>query len=244
MFLPIGDDRKPRSTPWITYALIAINVAVFVWISLPLTQQAADPSDTFTLQYLRYFARERGIPVRGLLRELSAYDVFVFEHGFKPGAPRLLDLVTSLFLHAGFLHLAGNMLFLWIFGRNVEGYLGRLGYLVTYFVTGIVATLFFALFQLDSMLPLVGASGAISGILGCYFVWFPRNRVRLLMVWFVFIDVISVPARLVLGFYLIIDNVLPFLFSGGGSGVAHGAHIGGFLAGLVVAKLLQQKATA
>jgi len=178
------------------------------------------------------------VTVSELVRGISAYDLFVFRYGFRPSAPQWLNLLTSIFLHGGFLHLFGNMLFLWIYGDNVEHRLGRVRYLFWYLFTGVAATLFYALFAWGSKLPLVGASGAISGVLGFYFLWFPRNTVRLFVFLFpIFMNVVEVPARWVLGFYLVIDNLLPFLFAGeqGGGGVAHGAHLGGFVAGLAIA---------
>jgi len=140
-----------------------------------------------------------------------------------------------MFLHANWSHLLSNMLMLWIFGDNVEAQVGRVRYLIIYFLTGFSATLFFAAFQPDSHVPLIGASGAISGVLGCYFLWFPLNRVRLFVWMVLFVKVVSIPARFVLGFYLFIDNIVPFLWGDGG-GIAHGAHIGGFLAGLLCVK--------
>lgn len=178
---------------------------------------------------------------------MSAYDLFVFAHGYKPGAPHVADLVLSLFLHGGLMHLVGNMLFLWIYGDNVEHRLGGLAFLFWYLVTGVAATLAFAAFAGDSMIPLVGASGAISGVLGFYFLWFPRNTVRMFVFLFpFFMNVVSIPARIVLGIYLVLDNLLPFLLSGGsgGGGVAHGAHIGGFVAGLAVAWIMDRRQIA
>ena len=140
-----------------------------------------------------------------------------------------------MFLHSGFFHLAGNMLFLWIYGDNVEHRLGPVWYLVAYLVTGAAATSVHAAFNSSSLLPMVGASGAISGVLGFYFIWFPHNRVRLWVVLFpFFMNVVHWPARLVLGIYLFMDNVLPFLATLGveAGGVAYGAHIGGFIGGL------------
>ena len=136
------------------------------------------------------------------------------------------------------MHLAGNMLFLWIYGDNVEHRLGPARYLVAYLGTGVLATLSHAVLDLGSTVPMVGASGAISGVLGFYFIWFPRNRVRLwIMLFPIFMNVVYAPARLVLGMYLIVDNLLPFLVTrgAGGGGVAYGAHIGGFLGGLAYA---------
>jgi membrane associated rhomboid family serine protease len=148
-----------------------------------------------------------------------------------------------MFLHGGFAHLAGNMLFLWIYGDNVEHRLGPFWYLLAYLGTGAAATLFHTVFAPDSPLPLVGASGAISGALGFYFMWFPRNQVRLLLLFFPFLmEVVTVPARLLLGLYLIVDNLLPFLLThGAGGGVAHGAHIGGFVAGVAIAWLMDRR---
>lgn len=245
MILPLGDSPNPRGVPFVTYGLIAVNVAVFAFVTLPLSGSTADPNDPALLEYLRVLVQVRGGPLRVdlALREFSAYDLFVFEHGFRPAAPRLLALLSSLFLHAGFAHLFGNMLFLWIYGDNVEHRLGRLRYLLAYLGAGATATLFHAAFNRDSPLPLVGASGAISGILGFYCLWFPRNQVRLLVFLFPFlVDVVTVPARVLLGFYVIVDNLLPFLLArADGGGVAHGAHIGGFLAGLLAARFLDRR---
>jgi membrane associated rhomboid family serine protease len=175
---------------------------------------------------------------------MSAYDVFLLQWGYKPASPSILTLLTSMFLHGGWLHLLGNMLFLWIYGDNVEHRLGRLGYLWGYLLTGIVAAAGYGLVAPKSagLVPMVGASGAISGVLGLYFIWFPRNKVRLLVFLFPFFFVWKIGARIVLGFYLFAENLLPFLFSGEGSGggVAYGAHIGGFLAGLVGAYGLEK----
>ena len=238
MFLPIGDEPNPPGRPLVTLALIGVNVAVFLLVSQPLMSQLASPNDPATLAYLRDVSYRAGIPMEVLRRSVSAYDVFVYSYGFRPASPQLHTLFSSMFLHGGFMHLAGNMLFLWIFGDNVEHHLGRLRFFIVYLATGICATLFFAVFAMSSNTPLVGASGAISGVLGCYFLWFPHNHVRVLII-FIFIQVISIPARWVLGFYLLIDNLLPFMQGRGGS-VAHGAHIGGFLAGLAGVKLIDR----
>ncbi len=238
MLIPIGDTPNPRNfIPWMNWLLIAANVAIFLFISLPLSSQGVNYEDPQLREYLRYIypSLPTLFSLRQVLAQMSAYDLFVFTHGYKPGSPELADLFLSLFLHANILHLAGNMLFLWIYGDNVEHRLGRVGYLVTYLTTGVAATLFFALFAGNSMTPLVGASGAISGVLGLYFLLFPRNQVKVFIALFPFIfQAVLLPARWVLGFYLLIDNLLPFL-SGARSGVAYGAHIGGFLAGFVIA---------
>lgn len=239
MILPLGDSPNPRSIPVVTWAILAANVAVYLFVTLPLSVVRPDPTDPALLEYLRVVWQQTGgsVPLPAILAQVSAYDLFVFEHGFRPAAPEISDLFTAMFLHGGLAHLAGNMLFLWIYGDNVEHRLGPLRYLVAYLGTGVCATLFHAVFLPKSPLPLVGASGAISGVLGLYFLWFPRNQVRLLVVLFPFlVDVVLLPARVLLALYLIVDNLLPFLMTHGtGSGVAYGAHIGGFLAGVGVA---------
>ena len=244
MFLPLGDEPNPRGVPVVTYSLIGINVAVFLFVTLPLSAVPPGLDDPALAEYLR--ALESQLSPRmalAALQQVSAYDLVVFSYGFRPIDPGLLALFTSMFLHGGFMHLAGNMLFLWIYGDNVEHRLGPARYLVAYLGTGILATLSHAVLDLGSALPMVGASGAISGVLGFYFVWFPRNRVRLwIMLFPIFMNVVYAPARLVLGIYLVVDNLLPFLATrgAGGGGVAYGAHIGGFIGGLAYAWWLER----
>ncbi len=240
MFLPLGDEPNPRGVPVVTYTLIGINVAVFLFVTLPLSAVRPALDDPALFEYLNAIRPQ--LPSRmdaeRLLMQVSAYDLVVFSYGFRPADPSVIALLTSLFLHGGFMHLAGNMLFLWIYGDNVEHRLGPARYLVAYLGTGFLATLSHAVLDFGSVLPMVGASGAISGVLGFYFIWFPRNRVRLwIMLFPFFMNVIYAPARLVLGMYLVVDNLLPFLVTrgAGGGGVAYGAHIGGFLGGLAYA---------
>ena len=238
MFFPIGDTPNPRNfTPWMTWGLMAVNVLIYLFISVPLSLQGVDPGNPLLEEYIRTITPHlpSGVTIRQVLAQVSQYDLFTFIHGYKPGAPELSDLFFSMFLHGGLLHLAGNMLFLWIYGDNVEHMLGRIGFLVTYLLTGAAATWFFSFFAGSSMIPLVGASGAISGVLGVYFLLFPRNKVKVFVALIPFyVDVFLLPARLVLGFFIIVDNLLPLLVSSQSS-VAYGAHIGGFLGGLVIA---------
>ncbi len=244
MVIPIGDAPNGHGAAPATYALIALNVAVFVLVSLPLSGRRPDPRDPELREYVEVMSHATGgdLSPAELLRQTSAYDLFVFSHGYRPAQPSLGDLLFCMFLHGGFLHLAGNMLFLWIYGDNVEKRMGSLRFLFWYLATGAAATLFHAFFASTSEVPLVGASGAISGVLGFYFVWFPRNIVRLLFLIPPFLmQVFEVPARLVLGIYLFMDNLLPYLLSRGEGGVAHGAHIGGFVAGLAVAWIHNQR---
>ena len=237
MFIPIGDQPNPNQPAFFTWLLIVINIAVFLFFSLPLMNQGVTANDPLLQEYLRALGDNH--TSQFLLRQnISSYDLMIFRYGFRPNAPTLLSLLTSMFLHAGWMHLLGNMLFLWIFGNNVEYHLGRIRYLLLYLTTGALAALFHAALRYHSNIPLVGASGAISGVLGCYFIWFPHNRVRIFTFLFWYVDVILLPARWVLGFYLIVDNLLPFLVTANDGGVAHGAHIGGFLGGLLFAWLL------
>jgi membrane associated rhomboid family serine protease len=242
MFIPIGDEPNPRHLPVMTVALIALNVAVFLLVSLPLSAQPADPADPLLAQYLRALGQHLppGVSLSEAARQVTVYDLVVFRYGFRVDAPGLVTLFTSMFLHAGVMHVAGNMLYLWIFGNNVEHRLGHWPFLLWYLVTGAAAVAFHAAFNLGSPLPLVGASGAISGVLGFYLVWFPRNEVKVFIFLFPFImRVVRIGALWVLGFYLLLDNLLPFLIAPAGGGVAHGAHIGGFLAGAGVALLMR-----
>ena len=239
MFLPLGDEPNPQGVPYVNYALIAVNVAVYVLISLPLSFSAADPQDPRVQEYVSAVSESLppGVSPSQVIQQISAYDLVVFSWGFRSIDPSLVTLFTAMFLHGGFMHLFGNMLFLWIYGDNVEHRLGSFKYLFWYLATGVAATLFYGMFAGRTPLPLVGASGAISGVLGFYFLWFPHNKVRVFIFFFPFImQTMLLRSRLVLGVYLILDNIFPFLISrGGGGGVAHGAHIGGFLAGVLVA---------
>ena len=237
MFLPIGDAPNPKGTPIVTWALIAVNVAAFLLLNIPLGARQADLSSAAFREYVEVLAQELDgrVDLRELAARTSAYDLFAFEHGYRPAAPQPVDLLSCMFLHGSFMHLFGNMLFLWIYGDNVERRLGALPYLLWYLLTGVAATLTHALVFSSSNMPLVGASGAISGVLGFYFLWFPRNVVRMLAFLPPFLmQVFEIPARFVLGVYLLWDNVLP-LFVAPGGGVAHGAHIGGFVAGALAA---------
>ena len=255
MFLPIGDYPNPRTVPWVTRILIGLNVAVYLFVNVgmnrPLTE--ADRADTKTralidqnwraIEQAQLEAVEKG-RARGMISreqfeaQLTHDALFSFEHGYKPAAPTLLSLFFCMFLHGGFMHLFGNMLFLWIFGDNVEARMGRFGYLAGYLVTGVVATLTFALPNADSLIPLVGASGALSGVLGFYLVWFPHNKVKVFVWLFYFIDVWHISAVWVLLVKVfLLDNILPIL-AGAEGGVAYLAHIGGFGGGVLGAFLI------
>ena len=232
--IPIGDDNSDRrSTPVVTWFLIAANVFVFVAL------QRFGTNQRFTLAYA-------AVPAEILSGRDIAGDVPIRdEYGREVGRvtleptpiPVLLTLVTSMFLHGGIAHIFGNMLYLGIFGDNLEDALGHLRYLVFYLLTGVLAGLSHVLVTAASggnpLIPSLGASGAISGVLGGYIVLFPRRRVRVLWLY----SVMEVPAILAIGLWFLFQ-----VFSGAGTlggemgGVAYGAHVGGFVAGLLLVK--------
>jgi membrane associated rhomboid family serine protease len=199
--LPIGDRNPHRTTPWITYLLIVINIIVFIL-------------------------------------ELSQGDQFIYDWSFVPvrflanPAGQFLTIFSSMFMHAGWLHIAGNMLYLWIFGDNVEDRFGHIKFLIFYLICGIAATFAQMAFSVHSDIPSLGASGAIAGVLGAYIIMFPLVPVRVLLGCFI----APLPALLVIGIWIVLQ-----FFYGVGSisnvsqgGVAYMAHIGGFIAGIIL----------
>jgi membrane associated rhomboid family serine protease len=239
---PIGDTPNPKGFAWVNSLLIALNVGIFL-LTWPMGQRPADPEDPNTRAYVEAISREARVPpaeLQALEQQVSAYDTFVFEHGLRPAQPTAIDMLFSMFLHGGLMHLFGNMLFLWIYGNNVEFRLGPLLYLLAYLATGFAAGFGDILLRPGSNIPAVGASGAISGVLGMYLIWFPHNRVRMLLFLPpVVIRPFELPAPVVLLFYIVAENLLPALLGGGGAtGVAYGAHIGGFLAGAALALMV------
>jgi len=146
-------------------------------------------------------------------------------------------LITSLFMHGSIMHLLGNILFLWIFGNNIEDYLGRLKFLLFYFAAGLGASLIHIIFNFNSAVPVIGASGAVSGIMGAYLILYPQAKVRTLVFIFIFITFMDVPAFV----FLIVWFIFQFFYAGGGSGIAWMAHIGGFLVGILLIKAMRNK---
>ncbi len=226
--LPIADENEPGSGPaFVTLALIAVNVAVFFLL------QGAGANATFTYGYSAVPAEittgtdlttPTQIVVDGQSEEIPQ----------EPGPnPIWLTLFSSMFMHGGLLHLGGNMLFLWIFGDNVENRIGRLRYLLFYIVAGVVASFAQILVDPASPIPSLGASGAISGVLGAYLVLFPRNRVTV----FLFRFLTQVPAIVAIGMWAAFQFISGFgsvaATDQSGGGVAYMAHIGGFVAGLI-----------
>jgi membrane associated rhomboid family serine protease len=232
---PIGDQNEPgRGPAYVTLLLIAINVAVFFLIQAP---DAANPDQPFTYGYSAIPAEiTHGIDLVGpQVITVDGQRTVVPE---APGPdPIYLTLITSLFMHGGLIHLLGNMLFLWIFGDNVEHRLGHLRFLLFYLVAGVVATLAQVAAAPDSVIPTLGASGAISGVLGAYLVLFPHNRVTIVV--FRFIPY-RVPAIVAIGMWAVfqlLSSIAPP--AGVAGGVAYLAHVGGFVFGLVIGLLVR-----
>lgn len=225
--IPIRDDNPYRQLPVITTCLIVINVAIYFYQLFVDKAGAA-----FIYQYGAIpFQITHFQPVPHLPR------------GYHPPIPYFATIFTSMFIHGGFFHLFSNMLYLWIFGDNVEYLMGKFRFLVFYLVGGFVAALGHIIMAPNSQIPMVGASGAVSAVLGAYFIKFPRAKVQILLFFFIFIQTIYVPAVVVLGLWFLMQ-----LFSGISSlglstsgGVAWFAHIGGFLAGIGLVNFFQKR---
>ena len=196
-FFPYKDENPSSGMPYVTYALITVNVIIFI---------------------INLFDYERII---------SAY-------GFTPAYFSIATIFTSMFLHGGIDHLFGNMWYLFIFGDNVEDKLGKVKYVVFYFLSGLAATLTHFLSDINSVIPAIGASGAISGVLGAYLAYFPSVKVH--------VGSGTVDARFVIGFWFVLQLIFGFgsFLGTSGSGIAFFAHIGGFVFGYVAAKIIKQ----
>jgi membrane associated rhomboid family serine protease len=214
--LPLSDHNPRRTVPVVNYLLVAVNVLVFFW------ELSLGPSIERELMLISF------VPAR------------FWAAPFYP--PNLVRILVSMFLHGGWLHLGGNMLYLWIFGDNVEDRLGHFKYVIFYLLCGFVATMSHAIANPDSRLPSIGASGAIAGVLGAYIVLFPKARVTTLIPIFVFITIRELPAVLVLGLWFVLQFFVGVASIGASpdatGGVAVFAHIGGFVAGMVLVVLM------
>jgi len=213
--IPYKDDNPTRTVPFVTLLIIALNVSVFV------------------LQILY------GGEAKGFISSYGAvpHNILTF-HSDQPIAP-FLTVFTSMFMHGGLFHIGGNMLYFWIFGNNIEDVLGHLRFLLFYLFSGIFSAYAYALTAPDSTIPMIGASGAISGILGAYIFLFPRARVHTIIFLGFFVQVVRIPALIVIGFWAIIQFVSGLLSHGqmNQGGIAWFAHMGGFIAGLFTIKL-------
>lgn len=223
--LPISDDPGPRRRfPIVNYALIAINILVFVY-------EVIQPNQCFELAYST-------IPA-GIVHN-QAYAI----QGCAIGQPTpvYLTLLTSMFLHANLLHIGGNMLYLFIFGDNVEDRLGHIPYLIFYLFCGIVASVAQIVVGPDSLVPNLGASGAIAGVLGAYLVFYPGSRVRTIIFLGIFFTMARLPALIVIGLWIalqFVSGLQSLSTSAQAGGVAYFAHIGGFIAGALIALILR-----
>ena len=201
---PIRDHNPSERTPYVTYLLVFLNIAMFL-LTMPW-----------------------GFGMTGLWDQLALYPVAVVNGEYMWG------LVTHMFLHAGPLHIAGNMLFLWIFGDNLEDQMGHFGFLIFYLASGLAAAGAQIAANPQEGIPMVGASGAIAGVMGGYLLLFPKARVDVLAIIIVFIKVFTIPAWVMLGVWFLLQIFGGFSLMGGDS-VAYWAHAGGFVAGVILA---------
>jgi membrane associated rhomboid family serine protease len=221
--IPIRDDAPRFGTPYVNYFLVGLNTLVFLYEVL-----LAPPARN-ALMYQFGF-----IPAH-LTGWLTAHTV--------PPDVALLPVLTSMFMHASWLHLIFNMWALWIFGDNVEDYLGHFRYLIFYLISGVAASALHTVLNPSSAIPSVGASGAIAGVMGAYLVLFPSARVLTLLPLFVFVTFVQLPAWLVLGYWFVAQFLsgaatsIAYSHQTSGGGVAFWAHVGGFLAGVTLIKL-------
>jgi len=228
--IPIRDDTPRFSRPYITYFIIALNTVVFLFeLSVGAQSHRA---------------------LNGLIYQFGVVPVH-FERALA-GASRFslpalsLTILTSMFLHAGWLHIIGNMWFLWIFGDNIEDYLGHFPYLLFYLVSGYAASLTHILLNFGSNVPSVGASGAIAGVMGAYFVLYPRARVLTLVPLIFFFTFWWLPAWIFLGLWFVLQflsgTATSIAVTGSSSGgIAFWAHVGGFVTGIVLIKLMPER---
>jgi len=225
MFIPLKDYNPTRRLALVTILLIAANAAVFVY------QAYLSP------QPLEYHILKSAMVPKEIVH-LRNVDIPVAPQEYFPrDISPLLSLFTSMFMHGSLLHLAGNMLFLWIFGNNVEDHLGRIKFTFFYLVSGLGASIAHVIFNPGSLMPVVGASGAVSGIMGAYLVLFPRARIQTLIFLFIFITTVDLPASL----FLIIWFAYQFLAAGSASGIAWLAHVGGFILGMLLIRIQRRK---
>ena len=237
MVFPISDDNSDRKVfPYVTIALLITNVFVFVVL------QGMGQNEDFTMAFVQVPAEiisGKDIVTESSIQEVNI-DGQVFEvpvAGLRPTPiPVWLTLFTGIFMHGSIMHLAGNMWFLWIFGDNIEDDLGHWKYMIFYLATGVLASLAFVILNSSgeaALTPCLGASGAISGVLGAYLVLHPQRRVSVLVIRIL----VDVPGYIAVGIWFLFQIISGFLDSqAGGGGVAYSAHIAGFVAGMVLAK--------
>jgi membrane associated rhomboid family serine protease len=211
--IPLRDINPTKRFPIITLSLIVLNVLVFLY---ELALGGVDGE-----QFLYSFAL---IPKRLFYPDATSIG----------GIPAAATIFTSMFLHGGFLHVGGNMLYLWIFGNNVEDAMGRIRYVVFYLLSGLCAAYAHAFMNKASLTPMIGASGAVSGVLGAYLLLFPRARVMTLIMFGFYVRTVPVPAMVVLGLWFVLQILNAMIAGGAAGGVAWYAHLSGFVAGMLL----------
>jgi len=227
---PIGDDNQNVTiVPVVNYAFIGINILVFLLL------QGLGGNEGFTYAF-SLVPQEivTGTDLQGLVDIKNSTGKIIGEvpHYSTP-LPVYFNFLSSMFMHGSIMHILGNMMFLWVFGDNLENLLGHIRYFIFYVVCGIAAALSQIVMDTSSVIPMLGASGAISGVLGGYVLMFPNNQVRALM----FNFLTTIPAYVALGIWIAYQIVVGFLSDSSGGGVAYAAHIGGFVAGFVLIKV-------
>ena len=217
MFIPIRDDAPTVRKPYLTVTLIAVNILIF----LVSYAQGYEGFRVITYQF-------GFIPIE-LTQSIELTPQI-------PASP-YFTIFSSMFMHGGWLHLIGNMLFLWLFGNNIEDYFGPVKFILFYLGAGVAAVALFTLFGPSSHIPLVGASGAIAGLMGAYMIVHPRAKITVLIIYF-FIQFVHLPAKVVIGIWFAIQLFMSFTGTSSGGGVAYLAHVGGFVFGWILLKLI------
>ena len=248
MFIPLKDYNPTRRPAVVVILIILLNFCVFIYqgyLSREHLQNPLQASDLHPLAWpssLEYFVLKDGLIPRELVQQHNLEipvgtdrwgNAVLYQRRVSPP----LSLLFSLFMHGSWLHLLGNMLFFWIFGNNIEDRLGRVKFIFFYLFCGVAASLAHVLFNLDSLVPVIGASGAVSGVMGAYLALFPTARVRTLVFIFILVTTMDIPAAV----FLVIWFIFQFLSAGGGSGIAWLAHVGGFVLGFLLLKLFMTK---
>jgi membrane associated rhomboid family serine protease len=251
MFFPFHDDNPTERMPVVTFGIIAVNVAIFLWATqlTPVQRRELDLTRGFVPARVRQFVEPKPIPVPFAPPARDAFGrITPAKTLLLPPNRReiVVSLFTCMFLHAGLWHLAGNMWFLWLFGNNVEDRLGGVLFIVLYLGGGLMATGCHWLTDPVGTTPVIGASGAVAAVLGAYFITWPWARIHTLVFLFFFFTVVNVPAIVVLGVWFLGQLLAGHeaLQAGEPHGVAWWAHVGGFLAGLVLMPLFAALAGA
>ncbi len=257
--IPVGDSPRSGRVPWVNYLVILANVAVFLFM-LGLSTDIAGTNR----QALQDFDEQTAGVCYGFETRPSDADRFICTWAFQPkeffetangdsgltGEARwqaIVSIIAAMFMHGGWLHIIGNMLFLWVFGDNVEDRMGHPGYLVFFLAAGVVASLLQGVMDPNSVVPVLGASGAVAGVLGAYIVWYPKATVNVVIPFFILIFIpIPIPAFIMIGLWFL-QNLLSGYATiseaaGATQGVAWFAHIGGFLFGVLLAGLFLRNA--